>query len=253
MKNARYLQLQEQNLRNLILTGAFQFVNEHAPWFPYTSGQIGAYYIQSIAIEKDGPAYATAIQSLVELIGDMAEPCDVISGGESRDWDFSNPVAVALGKPHLKLYKDGRALGAEVAGKRVLHVADLNNEGSSLRDHWKPAIEKRGGRLLGLLSFVDRQEDGLQVLQQLGLPAWSVVPLDKAAWDFMLREKHIAPQLHQTLQERMQDKEAWALKALQRYPDYFRQFYHDQKNRAKAEKIMLTYPTIRPALEAMLK
>ena len=56
--------IQATNLRNLLNTGAFQFVDERTPWFPYTSGQVGPYYVQSTTVEKDGAAYATAIRSL---------------------------------------------------------------------------------------------------------------------------------------------------------------------------------------------
>ena len=248
-----HLKLQEINLKNLLATGAFQFANETTPWFPYTSGQVGPYYFQSTTIEKDGKAYATAIQSLAELIQADAAPFDVISGGETRDWDFSNPVAVALRKPHLKLYKDGKALGADVAGRNVLHVADLNNEGSSIRDYWKPHIEKNGGRVVGFVSFVDRLEDGVAVLKKLGIPALSVAPLDEHAWDLTLREGCISRAVHQALVERMRDKRAWALRTLRAHPDFFRKLYRNPATQAKALKIMQTYPEIRGELEAIIK
>ena len=170
------ISMQADNLRNLLNTGAFQFVDERTPWFPYTSGQVGPYYVQSTTVEKDGGAYATAIQSLVRLIQAEAGAFDAISGGETRDWDFSNPVAVALRKPHLKMYKNGKVLGADIAGQTFLHVADLNNEGSSVRDYWKPIIEQGGGRLAGVVSFVDRMEDGFTTLKKLGVRLFCVVP-----------------------------------------------------------------------------
>ncbi len=252
MQTPFHVDLQETNLRNLLKTGAFQFADEATPWFPYTSGQVGPYYFQSTSIEKDGAAYATAIRSLAELIRADAPPFEVISGGETRDWDFSNPVAVELRKPHLKLYKDGKALGADAAGKPVLHVADLNNEGSSLRDFWKPLIEKRGGRLVGFVSFVDRLEDGVAVLQQLGIPALSVAPLNQHAWDLALKEGRISGTAHRALLDRMRDKRAWALRALRAHPDYFRRLHRNPKTQPKAIKIMQTYPEIRAELEAMV-
>lgn len=252
MQTRLQLDLQEENLRNLLKTGAFRFVDEATPWFPYTSGQIGPYYFQSTTIEKDGDAYATAIRSLAALIRSEAPAVDVISGGESRDWDFSNPVAVALRKPHLKLYKDGRALGADVQGRSVLHVADLNNEGSSLRDCWKPRIEKSGGRLAGFACFVDRLEDGVAVLKELNVPAMCVVPLNERAWDLMRREGFIAAATHRLLVERMRDRRAWALRALRGHPDYFRRLHRDPQTQAKALKIMQTYEEIRGELEATI-
>lgn len=244
--------LQKSNLRNLTKTGAFRFIDARTPWFPYTSGQVGPYYIQSVSIEKDGVKYAHAVRSLVELIRDEIGSFDVISGGETRDWDFSNPVAVLMKKPHAKMYKDGRIIGAGVKGKKVLHVADLNNEGSSVRDYWKPIIEKNNGSLIGVVSFVDRMEDGFLLFKKMALPCFSVVPLDKTAWDIILGEGCISRGVHTQLVERMQDRRKWAISALLGNPEYFRQFHAAEATRAKAIKIMQTYVEISEKLTEII-
>ncbi|MCX6993352.1 MAG: hypothetical protein NT011_09460 [Kiritimatiellaeota bacterium] len=244
--------IQETNLRNLLNTGAFRFVDERTPWFPYTSGQVGPYYVQSTTVEKDGVAYATAIQSLVGLIQAEFGAFDAISGGETRDWDFSNPVAIALRKPHLKMYKDGKVLGADIAGKTFLHVADLNNEGSSVRDYWKPIIEQGGGRLAGVVSFVDRMEDGFTVLKKLGIRLFCVVPLDARAWGVARETGHVSPALYAELVARQGNRDAWAEHALLSHPDYFRRFHHDPKTRAKAARIINTYTRISADLERIV-
>lgn len=245
--------LQAINLRNLMQTGAFRFIDETTPWFPYTSGQIGPYYVQSVCIEKDGAAYQCAVKSLIAMIKAEIGACDVISGGETRDWDFSNPVAVMLKKPHAKIYKDGRLLGAEVRGKKVLHVADLNNEGSSVHDYWKPIVEKNGGLFRAVVSFVDRLEDGAALFKKMALPSYSVVPLDARAWDLLLAGKYIAAALHAQLLARQRDRRAWALAALLNNPVYFKRFHADQATRAKAEKIMRTYREISGRLRQIIK
>lgn len=235
---------QKTNLRNLIKTGAFRFIDKSTPWFPYTSGQIGPYYIQSISVEKDGAKYAQAVQALIDLIKTEINSFDVIAGGETRDWDFSNPVAVLMKKPHAKMYKDGRLLGAEVKGRKVVHVADLNNEGSSVRDYWKPIIEKNEGSLAAVVSFVDRLEDGFGLFKKMALPCHAVVPLDKTAWDIILKEGYISKDVHKQLVTRMQDRQGWAINALLDNPEYFRRFYANEATRAKALKIMQTYSEI---------
>jgi len=246
------ISMQETNLRNLLNTGAFRFVDERTPWFPYTSGQVGPYYVQSTTVEKDGLAYATAIQSLVRLIQAEAGAFDAISGGETRDWDFSNPVAIALRKPHLKMYKDGKVLGADIAGKTFLHVADLNNEGSSVRDYWKPIIEQGGGRLAGVVSFVDRMEDGFTVLKELGIRLFCVVPLDARAWGIARETGHVSAALYAELVARLDNRNAWAERALLSHPDYFRRFHQDPKTHAKAAGIINTYPRISADLERIV-
>ncbi len=245
--------MQAANLRNLLNTGAFRFIDKHTPWFPYTSGQIGPYYVQSTTVEKDGVAYATAIQSLVDLIRAEVGAFDAVSGGETRDWDFSNPVAVALRKPHLKIYKEGKVLGADIAGKSFLHVADLNNEGSSVRDYWKPIIEQGGGRLAGVVSFVDRMEEGFTVLKKLGIRLFCVVPLDARAWDIARETGHVSATLYSALIARQGDRDTWAERALLSNPDYFRRFYQDPKTCAKAARIINTYPRISRDLERIVK
>ncbi len=245
--------MQETNLRNLLNTGAFRFVDERTPWFPYTSGQVGPYYVQSTTVEKDGLAYAMAIQSLVGLIQTEVGAFDAISGGETRDWDFSNPVAIALHKPHLKMYKDGKVLGADIAGKTFLHVADLNNEGSSVRDYWKPIIEQGGGRLVGVVSFVDRMEDGFTVLKELGIQLFCVVPLDARAWGIALETGHLSAALHAQMVARQNDRDAWAERALLGHPDYFRRFHQDPKTHAKAARIINTYTRISADLARIVK
>ncbi len=244
-------ELQELNLNNLLKTGAFQFADEKTPWFPYTSGQIGPYYVQTITVEKNGRTYAAAIESFARFVESEVPPFDAVSGGETRDWDFSNPLAVALRKPHVKLYKERDPLGASIEGKSILHVSDLNNEGSSVRDFWKPAIEKRGGRLVGLLSFVDRMEDGFFMLQELGVRVMSIVPLDERAWNIALDGGYVSAATHASLIERMKNRRDWAVKSLLQHPDSFRDLFRDPRSRGKALKIMSTYPEIKVNLDRM--
>lgn len=245
--------LQKKNLLNLIGTKAFKFIDDKTPWFPYTSGQIGPYYVQSVCIESEGKAYQFAVKSLIEVIKAEIGEFDVVSGGETRDWDFSNPVAVMMKKPHAKIYKDGRLLGADVNGKKVVHVADLNNEGSSVRDYWKPIIEKNRGGLIAVVSFVDRLEDGFALFKQMALPCYRVVPLDEKAWDIMLAKKQISPVLHKQLLERMHDRQGWAVQVLLKEKEYFKKFHADPATRSKAEKIMQTYGEISDKLNEIIK
>jgi orotate phosphoribosyltransferase len=247
------IELQKRNLRALIRTGAFQFINEETPWFYYTSGQIGPYYIQSVNIEKDGEAYAEAIESMKTILRQQEWQFDVISGGETRDWDFSNPVAVLMRKPHVKLYKNGKLLGADLYGKTVLHVADLNNEGSSIRDYWKPMIEKAGGTLVGFCSFVDRLEEGTTVLANLKIPSMSLVSLNEKAWELMMHSGEISPQLFRILKERIKDKEKWARKTLLENKTFLCSFAKEPASKEKLKKILITYSDIKAELVKILK
>ncbi len=253
VSEAKLLELQKENLLRLVKHGEPKFTDK---WFPYTSGEVGPYYIQSVVVERDGDDYRAAIDSICKLIeGTVGEDFDAISGGESSDWDFSNPVAYALKKPHVKLYKDSKPLGAEIKGKRIVHVADLQNEGSSIRDLWHPQIDKNGGKLIHAFFYVDRLEHGVQVMEELGIPSLSVVPLGANAWQILQDIGYITPELYKSLNKRMENSTAWAHNALKTHivllDDMLRS--ENPKEKAKGEKILSTYKEIRQDLLDILE
>ncbi|MAH03277.1 hypothetical protein CMI39_00645 [Candidatus Pacearchaeota archaeon] len=204
----RYRKLQKINLDILSRNDGLQFTNT---FFPYPSGQIGPYDIQSIVVEKNGKDYETAINSLKELItGEGFLGGGVISGGESEDWNFSNPVAYALRMPHAKICKDGRIFGADINKKNINHVASTNDEDSLPKDIWAPAIRKLEGIIRGIFFYVDRMENGTQAIEELGLKSHAVVYLNKDAWNYLEEKKVITPEFYKILRNRMKDKDTWA-------------------------------------------
>lgn len=200
--------MQELGLMTLAANDGFQFTKT---FFPYTSGKIGPYYVQSAVVQINGADYVAAVQALRDLV--LESSAEVISGGESRDWIFSNPVSVLMGLPHATIYKNGKVIGANMEDKEVAHVADLNNEGSSPRDIWVPAIEGAGGKINHIYFYVDRLEDGAGVMEDLGLKSHAVVPLDGHAWGYLLGLTEFCvldKQIYEGLMERMEDKDRWA-------------------------------------------
>lgn len=228
LDRARRDEIQATTLRDLARVGEPRF---DKPWYPYTSGEVGPYYLQSISIEKDGAAYARAVDHLVEyieaVVGRMG--FDAVSGGESRDWDFSAPVAVRCGKPHIKLYKDRSFLGASPEGKRIVHVADLNNEGASMKHSWVPALRERGGEISHAFFFVDRLEAGVDVLARLGIERWSLVEFDEQAWHRLREIGHITADTERSMLARAEDRHAWAERALREHADYLRDLLTDSR------------------------
>jgi orotate phosphoribosyltransferase len=247
--------VQEQNLERLARNGAFQFSDT---FFPYTSGEIGNYYVQSAEVTKNGEDYRNAIKDMRELISiaESAHEIGAISGGESRDWIFSYPVAVELETPHFAIYKDGKTLGADIKGKRVVHVADLNNEGSSPRDLWVPAIQKQGGIIERIFFYVDRLEDGVKVMSQIGLESYSIVPLNKHAWDYLAKQQVISQEVYGSLMERWENKGEWARKMLRSDAGLktLAKLLRDSKTVEKGKKILEKgYPDMKAELLERLK
>ena len=237
-------------LKDLVRVGEPKF---DKPWYPYTSGEVGPYYLQSISIEKDGAAYARAVDHLCEYIDGIVGVgnIDVISGGETRDWDFSNPVAVRFGKPHMKIYKDRSYLGASPEGKRIVHVADLNNEGASMKRSWIPAIRERGGTVTHAFFLVDRLEAGVGVLADLGVHRYALAEFDEAAWRTLREIGHIDESIEASMLARARDREAWAVAALREHIDYLRELLmsSEEGTRRKVYRILNEgYPELKDEL-----
>ncbi|MCF7835479.1 hypothetical protein K9M48_05565 [Candidatus Gracilibacteria bacterium] len=211
---------QRENLFKLAKCGGFKFTDK---WFPYTSGWIGPYYVQSMDICKTGLSFQTAIHGITEIVEGIifnsGEAIDVISGGESRDWPFSFPIADNLGIAPLMIYKDGKKFGPDLKGKRVLHIADLNNEGSSPRDKWIPAIRNAGGIITDIVFFVDRLEDGVQVMKDLGLKSHAVISLNEESWNFLKENDFINQEILDSLLNYWKDRKAWGIKKLLEHPE----------------------------------
>ena len=126
----------------LFQTNAIRFCEENKPFW-YTSGKIGPYFINTHFIygsEKEAVSllkfideslsdkmtlpkkvfekvlkqynenkiYKDVINSMKAYIEENINisEVDYISGGERRDWFFSNIIAYLLKKPHITIYKD---------------------------------------------------------------------------------------------------------------------------------------------------
>ena len=113
---------------------------------------------------------------------------DYISGGERRDWFFSFLLAKLLDKPHLTIYKDFRIyefhkdkvnLPGILAGKSILHIADLLTEGSSYERTWIPAIRNIEGRIRWSVVVVDRKQGGKNLPERYGIELYPIIEIGK--------------------------------------------------------------------------
>lgn len=115
---------------------------------------------------------------------------DYISGGERRDWFFSNIIANKLNKPHITIYKDLSIIindstfeneidKANVSGSKVLHIADLITEASSYIRAWIPAIESLGAKINWSTVVVDRMQGGKEKLEAENVKSLSIIQIDK--------------------------------------------------------------------------
>ena len=209
----------------LFETNAIRFCEENKPFW-YTSGKIGPYFINTHFIygsEKEAVSLLSFIddslsdkmtlpkkvfekvlkqynenkiyQDVINHMKDYIEKnidiseVDFISGGERRDWFFSNILAYLLDKPHITIYKDLSSVISDshfnetkesynIEGKKVLHVADLITVASSYLRAWIPAIENLGGKILWSCVVVDRMQGGEEKISEKGIKSLSLVKVD---------------------------------------------------------------------------
>ena len=208
----------------LFQTNAFKVCPNNKPFW-YTSGKIGPYFINThflygseesaveflsfIDLEKDNKLelpkkvldktlnqynsnniYKEVIDEMVSFIKSHMniDEIDYVSGGERRDWFFSNIVAYLLGKPHITVFKDlstvvstpdfeETSVKSDLNGKKVLHVADLVTAASSYVRAWIPAVQSLGAEIVWSVVVVDRMQGGNDRLKSLGIDAYSLVQI----------------------------------------------------------------------------
>ena len=210
----------------LFKTNALNICPENSPFW-YTSGKIGPYYINAEflygskqdskdllefinqekenelelpiklfkKIEKqytENEIYRYVINEMknkIEQNIDVNE-IDYVSGGERRDWFFSNVIAHLLNKPHISIYKDLSTVVSDcnfentekvtdLSGKKVLHVADLITIASSYIRAWIPAIKNLNAKICWSCVVVDRMQGGQEKLANEGVKSLSLVNIDK--------------------------------------------------------------------------
>lgn len=210
----------------LFETNAIRFCEENKPFW-YTSGKIGPYFINTHFIygsEKEAVSllgfideslsdkmtlpkkvfekvlkqynenkiYKDVINSMKAYIEENINisEVDYISGGERRDWFFSNIIAYLFKKPHITIYKDLSSVisnydfsetktSYNISGKKVLHIADLITVASSYLRAWIPAIENLGGKIIWSCVVVDRMQGGEEKLSEKNIKSLSLVKVDK--------------------------------------------------------------------------
>ena len=211
----------------LFETNAFKVAEENNPFW-YTSGKIGPYFINADYLygsEQDSKDLLAFIDSELEnenktdipehifkkvldhyntneiykyVIDQMkdyiennigVDNIDYISGGERRDWYFSNIMAYLLNKPHVTIYKDLTTVVSNsdftssepvssIEGKNFLHLADLLNQSASFTRAWIPAIKNLGSSIVWSIFAVDRMQGGTETLTTDGVKVHSLLQID---------------------------------------------------------------------------
>lgn len=183
---------------------------------------------------ENNACFRNIIDSLVEAARSF--DVDFVSGGERRDFFFSIEVARQLNKAHLSIFKDMSAylsndLYSEgilvheqaLADKKALHIADLITEASSYIRAWIPAIEYCGAKITSTLAVVDRCQGGIEVLEERGIVARSLVRISKALFSEAKKAELISSEQEAVLLDYAKDTHGFVRRFLAARPDFLEQ------------------------------
>ena len=214
----------------LFETKAIKFCEENKPFF-LTSGMISPYFVNThflygseeeateflsyidtlledrinlpkkvfdrvIKQYEKNSIYKYTIDTMVKAIKDNVnvDEIDYISGGERRDWYFSNLIAYILKKPHLTLFKDMEAFASpynfsktekitDLTNKKVLNASDLVTAASNYVRSWIPAIRNLNGNLAWTCYVVDRKQGGTEVLEKENIKTIPLAFVDESLFE----------------------------------------------------------------------
>lgn len=270
----------------LFKTKAVKFCEENKPFW-YTSGKIGPYFINTHFVygnEKDATEllsfidealsdkvslpekvfkkvlsqyneneiYKNVIDTMkgyIEKNIDISE-IDYISGGERRDWFFSNILAYLLKKPHISIYKDLSTVVSssnfessetitKLENKKVLHVADLITVASSYVRAWIPAIKNLGSNIYWSCVVVDRMQGGKDKIEAEGIKSLSLVNIDSSLFQKALDLKIINENQLEMLNGFLKNPDETMRQFLINHPEFLENALNsDEKTRKRAKLLV---------------
>lgn len=270
----------------LFETKAIKFCEENKPFW-YTSGKIGPYFINTHFVygsEEDAKNLLSFIDECLNdkntlpqkvfkkvleqynnneiyhnVINEMKEyieknidlsDIDYISGGERRDWFFSNILAHLLNKPHISIYKDLTTVVSDsnfenttptekILGKKVLHIADLVTVASSYIRAWIPAIRSLGGSMCYSCVVVDRMQGGKERIENEGVKSFSLVQVDNTLFETALNNGIINNTQLEMLEGFFKDPDGTMRNFLINHPDFLKNALHSDEKTAKRAKLLV--------------
>ena len=270
----------------LFKTNAIKFCDENKPFW-YTSGKIGPYFINThfiygneddaksllsfideqlsdkMALPKNvfekvlnqyqtNEIYKNVIDTMIDSIKSNIDidEIDYISGGERRDWFFSNIVSHLLNKPHISIYKDLSAFVSDsnfettnklnnINNKKVLHVADLVTVASSYIRAWIPAIENLGGKMCWSCVVVDRMQGGTEKIKEHGILPLSLVQVDKTLFEKAVQMGVIATSQQEMLNNFFDNPDETMKNFLINHPEFLENSLNSDEKTAKRAKLLI--------------
>lgn len=206
----------------------------------------------TLAQYKENNIYKDVIDQMKNFITSNINlaKVDYISGGERRDWFFSNLMAFLLNKPHITLFKDLDVFVSDskfentekistLADKKVLHIADLITVASSYVKMWIPAIENLGSKILWTAVVVDRMQGGKEMLATSGIQAFSMINIDSNLFDKALELNLLSTFQHAMLIEFCSNPDNSMRDFLLAHPDFLENSLNGDEKTVSRAKICI--------------
>ena len=270
----------------LFETKAIKFCEENKPFW-YTSGKIGPYFINTHFVygsEKEASEllsfideclsdkltlpekvfkkvlkqyeenkiYYNVIETMKNYIIENinVSEIDYISGGERRDWFFSNIIAYLLDKPHISIYKDLSTVASDskfqntevvtnINNKKVLHIADLVTVASSYIRAWIPAIKNIGGKMCWSCVVVDRMQGGKEKIEAEGVKSFSLVNVDNTLFETAYKNNIINENQLSMLKKFFENPDETMRQFLINHPDFIEDSLNADEKTAKRDKLLV--------------
>lgn len=266
----------------LFETNAVKFCKEDNPFW-YTSGKLGPYFINThflygseeqasellkfideclldklslpnkifekiLVHYEENEIYHKVIDEMKDYIIkniDVNE-IDYVSGGERRDWFFSNIIAYLLDKPHISVFKDLSCVVSDskftstenidnISGKKVLHIADLVTAASSYVRAWIPAVQSLGAEIIWSVVVVDRMQGGNDRLKSLGIDSYSLVQIAPSMFKHALDMEIINNEQYEMLNKFFENPDETMKQFLINHPEFLENALHsDEKTIVRA-------------------
>ena len=201
---------------------------------------------------ENNEIYATIINALVSYLKGTIniDDIDYISGGERRDWFFSNMIAFLLKKPHITVYKDltcvlssynfsQNEFVSDLDGKNDLHVADILNQGSSYLRAWIPAIKNLGANIKWSLVCLDRNQGGTEKIKDAGLIPLSLLNVDAELFEEALHLGIINENQLEMLKQFVKEPDNTMREFLINHPDFLENALNSDEKTAKRAKLCI--------------
>jgi orotate phosphoribosyltransferase len=194
--------------------------------------------------------YKGLIDAMCSFIGENInlDEVDYISGGERRDWFFSAITAKILDKPHITIYKDMTSVVTvgnkteeldDLAGSKVLHIADLITEASSYERAWIPVIKNKGGEIKWSVVVVDRKQGGKELLNTYEIESFSMINVDMDLFRKVLLMGIISKEQFSMLEKYTENPKASMADFLRNNPEFLKESLNsDEKTRQRAKLLI---------------